>query len=193
MIWPSGAVYMGTWADGARHGAGTFRNAEGPTYVGEFRDGERAGRHRGAAGESRAGAAGEESGGAAERRRARAAPQADSPEPRAWDDLATRRRRGQTTRTGNRTFSRPGADNGQGRAEEAPLRRYAGLQTRTDSVHLGQLLAFTHRRWTQGCPLRQARGGYCARKGPGSECRTTGGMDGTLHLALTREMERKML
>ena len=43
MIWPSGAVHTGTWVDGTRHGAGTYRESGSVTYVGEFRDGECAG------------------------------------------------------------------------------------------------------------------------------------------------------
>ena len=46
MVWPSDAVHTSTWGDGARHGAGTFREREGAAYVGEFRDGARAGKGR---------------------------------------------------------------------------------------------------------------------------------------------------
>ena len=46
LTWPSGAAYSGQWANGARHGTGTYRDREGGVYVGEYRDGERSGRGR---------------------------------------------------------------------------------------------------------------------------------------------------
>ena len=42
--WRSGARFTGQWANGARHGTGSYR--EGGVYVGEYRDGKRAGHGR---------------------------------------------------------------------------------------------------------------------------------------------------